>query len=341
MEAHEGHGYLPFEMLADFLRAGTRRGVRFLLYSDFEWNNDYNPDTMYRGEFQSWTKKTLARPIRWGSSLNYLLQFDIDAEPERGMYAIELCGLAGVRTNVMVFNRRVNRQRLREEREVAFTDYPLNIDLMSRLFEQGLIEIGYHCNAVEQSKWDLGAALKIFKNDVAQLRNSFPALRFFSAHGGVPGPDGKNNNSLCIDEELQSSLDLRWVHNSRSPSFSSAYSDGGFSNRSRPASRLDLVKFVMSTMDGTRHRILIHPQYFAYPDEPLNLQNVPPQVLASGWYQEIIHHYRPSESSRLFSAPSPASTQPRVSDWDMIFPDHSRTSLLVRMGKKLWRAIRG
>ncbi len=130
--------------------------------------------------------------------------------------------------NVMIFNKRIDRRRLKTTGELAFTDYDLDDDLLRTLSDQGFV-VGYHMNAHEQALFDIDRALDLFDRDVRELSERFP-INFFSAHGGVPGPDGRNNNGMPFHPDWQTKL--RWVHNGHSPKFSSSLAMAGTTRQS-------------------------------------------------------------------------------------------------------------
>lgn len=291
---HEGAGYLPFEYIKDFfgLISKPESKIRSVHYGDLSWNNNFDLETMYNLEWEAWRA---AKNAEASTAAHILLQFDLDAEPDRGMNLLRLLRGTNLRASVMLFNRRINRRHLRESGEVVFTPYELDKQLIRLLQESGQVSVGYHTNAMEQSRWQAEEAIEIFEDDVISLRNNFEDVSIFSPHGGVPGPSGENNHDLNVSSALQQELQIRWVHNRRAPRFESSFSDGGFRNLKREAGRLNFTDFTKDLALGQRARVLIHPQYLSFPGADVNIHSVPLHVLAEPWYQEIIGHYRPDQ----------------------------------------------
>jgi hypothetical protein len=185
----------------------------------------------------------------------------------------------GLRSCVMVFNRRHDRALLRRERELAYTEYAIDWPELQRLERERGFVVGYHCNAVEQALWDADRAQARFEADVAALRRRFD-VRFFSPHGGVTGPNGVNNFHVRVPQALM--RDIRWVANSHSVTFDGYYSDGAASDPKRDLTARDLRDFVRSWQPGRRYRVLTHPQYYGGPG------GQPKHLFRAKWYREIL-----------------------------------------------------
>ena len=117
------------------------------------------------------------------SKIYILLQHDVDTRPERSMRLVDYERSKGVRSNVMIFNRRVNRRKLAATGELEYTEYDLDISLLQKAEAEGFV-VGYHSNAFEQSKYNRQQAEKLFISDLNCLRENFK-ISFFSAHGGT------------------------------------------------------------------------------------------------------------------------------------------------------------
>ena len=126
---------------------------------------------------------------------------------------------------------------------------------------------------------DKANALKVFDQDVRQLSERFP-IKFFSAHGGVPDPNGLNNRDMPFHESWQRKL--RWVHNGHSPHFALQFSDGGHHSPDRDPAKRDLRDFVRSFKPGKRYRVLLHPQYYSNNPVPS------PRYTGTAWYDELM-----------------------------------------------------
>lgn len=291
---HEGAGYLPFELFEDFFEVISRASssVQTMHYGQLDWDDSFSVEEMYSIEWATWRN---AQEKKASKLLSLFLQFDIDSEPERGNSLIRLLERIPLRASVMVFNKRINRQQLRERGKVTFTDYETDTALLNSLQASGQISVGYHTNAMEQSLWSPQKAIEIFERDIESLRGRYQSIEVFSPHGGVRGPLGENNHDIPVTSSVQEKLKVRWVHNRRAPAFNAAFSDGGFSNPNREAGRLNFPGFVGARVRGQRARVLIHPQYLSLPNGDVNLDNVPLHVLSEPWYQHIIGYYRPDE----------------------------------------------
>lgn len=281
----------PKRALEDLLHAVSASG-RDKHYGQLDWEDSFSVEEMYSIEWATWRN---AQEKEASKLLSLFLQFDIDSEPERGNSLIRLLERFPLRASVMIFNKRINRQHLRERGKVTFTDYETDTTLLNSLQASGQISIGYHTNAMEQALWSPQKALEIFERDIESLRRVYQSIEIFSPHGGVPGPLGENNHDIPVTSSVQEKLKVRWVHNRRAPTFNAAFSDGGFSNPNREAGRLNFPGFVGARVQGQRARVLIHPQYLSLPNGDVNLDTVPLHVLSEPWYQHILGYYRPEE----------------------------------------------
>ena len=240
-----------YEGFLDALMADER--IRVITFADLAWTRLDRRDKHYPREWKRWQKRADR------DAIYVLLQHDVDAAPERTTAVLRLEAERGLRSNVMVFNRRHDRPRLAQEGALEFTPYDIDVPLLQELEREGFV-VGYHCSAVEQALWDLERARAVFADDVRELRKHFD-IRFFNPHGGVPGPAGVNNNSIDPPR-----VGVRWVSNRFGARFNAAYSDGRLTARS--LDELDLRAFVRTWKPGKRYRILTHPQYYGA-TEPL------------------------------------------------------------------------
>lgn len=283
-------GYFPFEYHADFIRFLKERPHLFqvITYADLEWGDDFDGARGYPGERARW-QAALRNGTRDPGKIHILVQHDVDSRAERAVRLVQEEARLGVPTNVMIFSRRHNRRRLREEGELSFTEYPVDRELLQRLCRHEGFVVGYHCNAHEHALFDMKRAQCVFAEHVADLRCDFP-IDFFSAHGGVPGNDGKNNRDIVVPPAL--ARGIRWVHNGMSPYFDGHYSDGGIKSPRRDPEGRDLRVFVQAMRRGRRYRVLTHPQYYGSP------ASAPERLRGTAWYEEILAHYaRPGAAS--------------------------------------------
>lgn len=270
--------YIPLGFYVDFLRflADNRQSIEILTYNDLPWGDDFAFAANYPEEWKNWNRLMAAGEID-PSKIYVLIQHDVDSRPERTMehvrHEIEL----GIPTNVMIFNKRVDRRHLRDTGELRLTEYELDDQLLRRAADNGFV-IGYHCNAHERALFDLGEAERIFVEDVEQLRQRFD-ITFCSAHGGTPSPEGLNNRDVPFPQLLQNQL--RWVHNGHTPWFERNYSDGGLNSPRRDPAKRDLRDFVRTWVPGRRYRVLTHPQYYFDPC------SISPRLAGTAWYEEV------------------------------------------------------
>jgi hypothetical protein len=282
--------YFPRRFLTDlfhFLRQHAA-DVEVLTYADLPWGDDCDYRHDYPSEHRSW-RGQLASGERDPNKAYIVLHYDVDSHPERTMALLREPSHARIPANVMIFNNRIDRRRLKCSGELSFTNYELDRSLLFDLTEQGFV-IGYHTNAYEQALFNMKRALEIFDRDVKELSRTFN-IRFFSAHGGVPGPRSKNNRDLAFHPEWQTKL--KWVHNGHSLRFDGHFSDGGHNSPRDPRLR-DLRDFVARLRPGRRYRILLHPQY--YGTEPRQS----PRFSGTPWYDELMEASRVSNSGSLW-----------------------------------------
>jgi hypothetical protein len=280
--------YFPRRYVTDFFRfiKEHEADIGVVTYDDLPWNDDWDFAGRYPEERKAWDTQ-LASGERDPNKAYVLLQYDVDSYPSRSMNLLrepthEICP-----ANVMIFNERINRQQLKSMGKLVYTDYELDDELLRSLSDKGFV-VAYHMNAYERGLFDTDRALEIFDRDVRQLSERFP-IRFFSAHGGVPGPDGRNNRDMPFHRDWQRKL--RWVHNGHTLRIDGQFSDGGHNSpRLNPASR-DLRDFVRKFKPGKRYRILLHPQY--YSNNPLPSE----RYGGTPWYDELIQQgHDPSDS---------------------------------------------
>ena len=266
--------YFPLEYMVGFLKLlRDSPRIRIVTYADFPWGDDYASESAFPDEAKRW--RAQADP-----SVAYVtIQHDVDSNPELAWSLLRQELEMGVATNVMVFNRRFDRQRYQETGEVACTEYPVDDDLLRRAQDAGFV-VGYHQNAYERSGYDETKAKRIFEQDVATLRGRGFDIRFFSPHGGAYGPGRLNNHSLPVPQSL--ARDIRWVANTRGPWLTRAYSDGGISGKRLDPTGRDLRAFVRSWRPGGRYRVLLHPQYYRTP------WTVSENLSGTSWYKGIL-----------------------------------------------------
>lgn len=289
--------YIPISYLHGFLNflCDNRHAIEIITYNDLAWlDSENNWPEDYRKEYIRW-KRSISNGKRDANKIYVLIQHDVDAQPIRTKQII-LDELArGLHSNIMVFAKRINRKKLRDENILIPTIYPIATKLLKEISYRKNFVIGYHCNAVERAMYDLAEAKTLFRNDIIYLRQYFN-IDFFSAHGGVPGPEGLNNHHIEVPEEFQASP--RWIHNGRSPSFDGNYSDGGINNPCHDPSIFDLRNFIRSWRPGGRYRVLLHPQYYG------ETIKIAPGQKGAAWYEEVMCNPKNAWDSVCLQKPS-------------------------------------
>lgn len=260
-----------FEGFLDFL-AAHRDTIEVITYADLDWRAGDRYEDGYAAEWARWRKRT-----RHSKKIYVILQHDVDSWAERSMAVAQLEAERGLRSNLMIFNRCHRRWTLREQGVLEFIPYDVDVELLRRLEREHGFVIGYHCNALEQALWDDRAARRRFRDDVRALRKHYD-VRFFSAHGGVPSPDGRNNTSIVPPWPLRRRM--RWVATGHSIRITAQYSDGGLLTRGS-LEGLDLRDFVRTWVPGGRYRVLTHPQYYCASADP------GPMRASVDWYMDI------------------------------------------------------
>jgi len=271
--------YFPRRYLTEFfdLISELDSQIQVITYTDFSWRETDDFAAGYPGEWQEWQRE-LKDGTRDPEKSYVVVQYDVDSRPERTLGLLHEPSHESVPANIMIFNKRVDRRHLKNTGELRFTEYPLDDRFLRRLESKNFV-IGYHTNAYEQSQFATDIALKLFDRDVKELMERFN-IQFFSAHGGVAGPDGKNNNALPFHPNW--TMRLKWVHNGCSPKFDGQFSDGGHNSPKRNPKGRDLREFVRKFQPGKRYRILLHPQYY---DVEYRRS---PRYAGTRWYDEML-----------------------------------------------------
>lgn len=283
MITFQGGAYFPFQYYCDFLQfvCDHRNLIQIITYDDLAWGRDYDYEHNYPGERQDWQRQLENGEID-PNKIYVLLQHDADTRPERTLAVLREEHRRGIRSNVMIFSRRVDRRHMRTTGELRYTEYDLDYGYLARLEAKDGFVIGYHSNAYEQALFDIDKAEEIFEHDVAVLRKHFE-IRYFSAHGGTPGPTALNNRNVPIPKTLRESI--KWVCNGGSPWFSGHYSDGGINSPKRDPEKRDMRDFVKTWNPGHRYRVLTHPQYYGV------TWRQSPRLKGTRWYQEVLAQY--------------------------------------------------
>ena len=291
-------GYFPLEYLVEFFEyLKNKKNIEIITYADLAWSDRQDSETIYEAEKKNWQKQ-LKSGERDSNKIYVLIQHDVDSRPERSMQIIKEEINIGIPSNVMIFSRRHNRKELKINSVLQYTDYELDIDLLRQAEKEHGFVIGYHCNAYEQALYDLPTAQQRMIEDLNELRKT-NTIKFWSAHGGVPGPEGKNNNKIIPPKQVEE--ETIWVHNGAGPYFDGNYSDGGLNNKKRDPKNRNLRDFVATWQPGKRYRILTHPQYY----------NSPPQynewLGTAEWYKKLFATYEQSGKGGWVAPPNEQS----------------------------------
>jgi hypothetical protein len=250
---------VPFSYIEGFLRFVWENldTITIITYADL--NLDVDPDwtNHYESEYTNWRKRVSAAELD-PTKIYLLIQHDVDRDPERTHAALQLEGDLGLRSNVMLFNKKLDRHLLRQTGEVQYTPYPIDYGMLQHFERNGFV-VGYHSNAVEQARFDFEEAKQIFRRDVRALQEHF-RIRHFSPHGGVRDAMGRSNAHLDPPRDLMN--ELRWVQNRFTVRFAGTFSDGAIAGVKRDPEGRDLRNFVARWEPGKRYRVLLHPQYY-------------------------------------------------------------------------------
>lgn len=283
--------YFPRRLLTDFFDFALQSpDFEFITYDDLAWGTDIDHENGYPAERKRWQEQ-LSSGERDPDKAYILLQYDVDSRPERTLSLLREPSHACVPANVMIFNLRVDRRALKNTGKLGFTDYAIDHAYLKECQNRGCV-IGYHTNAYEQSEFDENRALDIFDRDAAALAETFD-LKYFSAHGGVAGPNGKNNRDLPFHPKWRQRL--KWVHNGCSPHFDRHFSDGGHNSPKRDPLDRDIRDFVRTIRPGDRCRMLLHPQY--YDSNPV----MSPRFRDTDWYRKLLEAHRSGTKDSLWN----------------------------------------
>ena len=283
--------YFPLTYLTDmfkFIGAHSDQ-LSVFTYDDMDLPDGRDHASGYQTEYQAWHKRIAADPSA-RKKAHLLFQYDIDARTERMHSLIDAPEHDSVPVNIMLFNERVDRYRLRTSGELGTTEYPLDEELLRRRQGEGFV-IGYHTNAYELGGHNTERALEVFDRDMTAMSRAY-GTRFFSAHGGVPDAQGKNNNTLPYHPDwIDRSV---WVHNGINLRFDGVFSDGGHNSPKRDPQNRDLRQFFETLQPDKRYRILLHPQYYGTD------YGVSKRFIGTPWYDDMIRAARQKPERSLW-----------------------------------------
>ena len=273
----------PLDFLGDLMRVigENKDKINVLTYHDLDWGGDWDYSNHYAGELKTW-KSSLKSGRQDPNKIHVFFQHDVDNCPNRTMDLLSIQEKCGVPSNVMIFNRKIDRKHLAKTGDAIPSNYLIDHSRLSELEKQGFV-IGYHSNAYEQSEFDKVKAKAIFVSDVEEMRKKHN-VQVFCPHGGARDPEGFSNAALDLPEELRKSI--RWVLNKHTVRLDGRYSDGAIRGEARNPEKRDLRQHVLSWKPGKRYRILVHPQYYGTSFTPSNrlLEN-------ASWYSKLLDCY--------------------------------------------------
>jgi hypothetical protein len=258
-QSHKMGSYFPRTYITGLYSYLLRNPDRFqvITYNDLLWSSKDKCFGDFPAEFKAWNKMINADPVK-SQKIHLMIQYDLDSRPDRAMDLLRDPCHRHVPVNIMLFNKRIDRKFLKATGQVKNTPYEIDDKLLSKFQDKGSV-VGYHSNANERGGFSLEGAMTAFDEDVVALRKRF-AIDYYTAHGGIPGPDGTNNNGLPFPQSWDG--DIRWVHNGSSPRFEGVFSDGGHNNKTRDPKKRDMRDFIANLKPGRRYRMLLHPQYY-------------------------------------------------------------------------------
>ena len=108
------------------------RNIEVITYSELDFGDDFDFEKslfLRMGELARLDEKWSSDPEK----IYVILQHDVDDSPERTHRLLRVQEDLGVRSNVMIFNRLVNRGKLAKDGIVEYVDYPLDLDLFLSL----------------------------------------------------------------------------------------------------------------------------------------------------------------------------------------------------------------
>jgi hypothetical protein len=287
-----GGAYFPLTYIIGMFDYFRRHAadINIMTYDELAWGSDFEYARNYPREHAGWTAGL--RSGRFDrSKAHVVIQYDVDSVPARTLAALRHPGHRGMPANIMIFNRRIDRRLLKSTGQMRYTAYDIDDNFLRELQRERFV-VGYHTNAYEQGQHDVSQALAAFDADVRALTDRF-GLKFFSAHGGVPDANGRNNCDLPFHDQWSSKL--RWVHNGYSPHFDGQFSDGGHNSLKRDPEGRDMRALVSRFRPGCRYRILLHPQYYA------GLFRHSPRYGGTPWYDEMLALAGRGEEAAIWS----------------------------------------
>lgn len=286
---YDRYTLFPFSLVESLIAIFHDRGVVFECFSDQQISaNECQSNIKYHEEYTLWktgfcffplqiAATTLCRialrdermaamtrifALRQPRTPTVILHHDADRQPHKTVDMMHLELKHGVTSSNYFFVKRCARWLGDEEL------YDLDFNALQKLEKNGF-EIGYHCNAMEQSGYNTLRALEIANSDIEMLQSHHLNIRTFVPHGGVPGAGGLNNEHTPYSGRL---ADLVWAYNCRGFLNDVSWSDGYAESPIIPGNdqfRLKDPRVVAASLKGRmRGHFLLHPQYYGHTLRP-------------------------------------------------------------------------
>ncbi|MBL8890163.1 MAG: hypothetical protein JNL67_09300 [Planctomycetaceae bacterium] len=263
---YNAYTLFPWSLAEDVIRLAKERGATFRTFGQTKlckslWN--FSPKLASRLEFLTaspWNaiipriRKLLPGNLKVAlrgkeslkGSLEVYFHHDADRQPYKTLEMIQLENRLGVvSSNYFFFERHIW--------DADAEEYIVPAQSLTAFESEGF-EIGYHLNAYELANYDLDSAIRIMEHDVAWFRARF-SLKSYVPHGGVPGPNGLNNNMM---PQVGSLKNLLWAYNRYGVFCDTRWSDGDIRNTAPKDPR----EVIRSATKGSRISFLMHPQYY-------------------------------------------------------------------------------
>lgn len=293
--ARQKFAMLPISFITDLYELLLESGkINFLDFSSLRFSPtiDIRAEdglrTLFKQEYQDWKDQLSPSDRR----ITVIIQHDSDDGPKETEYFCALESELGIKSTTAVFANKRGSDGL-------CSTYGIDYPLLRRFQEERGMCFAYHCNAAELAAYDTSRIASIFNSDVDFLEEQGISIGFFSPHGGVAGPDGRNNNSFYYP--AFSRRRLIWTHNRYAPS-GGRYSDGSWLGRIRKLdSGLDLRKFLLTQLERSnpqRNRLfmLLHPQYYFAVDRVAAEEH----FATNPWLEEFWNLYDRGRSSAFW-----------------------------------------
>ncbi len=248
------NGLLPFSYIEGLLSTLKKSpNVSFKTYQNLPFNfdkeivNEESLKEVYQAEYLAWRESKKIDP-----TLDIIIMHDCDSGPEETAYMCDYESKHGIVSTTSVFARTLDKSEVQS--------YPIDFRRLVNSQKMGSC-FTYHCNAWETTGYDESLLSEYINTDVRLLMDSGLDIRFFSPHGGIPSPDGRNNNSFFYPQIFNKPL--IWTHNRFAPS-GKRYSDGGLIQRLQKGTvGTDLRSYLIDcAVASNRIFILLHPQYY-------------------------------------------------------------------------------